>query len=66
VVTGYSVNLKFSHWKWFQTERKDRGIKEVKFPMVSDQSKSISENYRVLAGDWKYDDQGVVIFNGAP
>jgi peroxiredoxin (alkyl hydroperoxide reductase subunit C) len=65
-VVACSVDSEFSHWKWLQTERKEGGIKGVKYPLVSDQSKSISENYDVLAGNWDYDEQGVAIFNGTP
>ena len=56
VVVGCSVDSEFSHWKWLQTELKDGGIKGVKFPLVSDLSKTISENYDVLAGRYEIGD----------
>lgn len=65
-VIGCSVDSKFSHWKWLNTELKDGGIKGVKFPLVSDLSKSISQNYDVLAGEWDYNEDGEMIFKGAP
>lgn len=65
-VVGCSVDSEFSHWKWLQTEQKDGGIKGVKFPIVADLSKTISENYDVLAGSYEYDDMGEVTFNGIP
>jgi peroxiredoxin (alkyl hydroperoxide reductase subunit C) len=65
-VVGCSVDSKFSHWAWLNTERKNGGIKGVKFPLVSDLSKTISENYDVLAGSADYDDDGNVTFTGAP
>ncbi len=65
-VVGCSVDSEFSHWKWLQTEQKDGGIKGVKFPLVADLSKTISENYDVLAGSYEYDDMGEVTFNGIP
>ncbi len=65
VVVGCSVDSKFSHWAWLNTEKSAGGIKGVKFPLVSDLSKTISENYDVLAGEWEYDeDEDYVEFNG--
>ena len=65
-VVGCSVDSKFSHWAWLNTERKHGGIKGVKFPLVSDLSKTIAENYDVLAGNSDYDDEGNVSFSGEP
>ena len=65
-VVGCSVDSEFSHWKWLQTELKDGGIKGVKFPLVADNSMTISENYDVLAGEYDYDDNGQSKFNGTP
>ncbi len=64
-VVGCSVDSQFSHWAWLQTELKNGGIKGVKYPIVSDLSKTISENYGVLAGTWDYDEDGNAIFEGA-
>ena len=64
-VVGCSVDSKFSHWAWLNTEKNAGGIKGVTFPLVSDLSKTISENYDVLAGEWEYDeDEDYVEFNG--
>ncbi|MBN1186011.1 MAG: peroxiredoxin [Bacteroidales bacterium] len=65
-VVGCSVDSEFAHWKWLQTDLKDGGIKGVKFPLVSDNSMTISENYDVLAGEYDYDDNGQSNFNGTP
>jgi len=65
-VVGCSVDSQFSHWKWLQTELNHGGIKGVKYPLVSDQSKTISENYDVLAGNYDYSDEGDVTFKGTP
>jgi peroxiredoxin 2/4 len=61
-----SVDSKHSHWKWLQTELNQGGIKGVKYPLVSDLSKTISENYDVLAGSYEYSDEGDVSFKGDP
>ena len=63
-VVGCSVDSQFSHWKWLQTELHDGGIKGVKYPLVADQSLVIATSYDVLAGDYEYDDDGDVEFNG--
>ena len=65
-VIACSVDSKHSHWKWLQTELNQGGIKGVKYPLVSDLSKTISENYDVLAGDYDYSEEGDVTFNGDP
>jgi peroxiredoxin (alkyl hydroperoxide reductase subunit C) len=41
-VVACSVDSKHSHWKWLQTELNQGGIKGVKYPIVSDLSKTIS------------------------
>lgn len=64
-VVGCSIDSKFSHWAWLNTEVKDGGIKGVKYPLVSDLSKTISENYDVLAGEYDYDEEDdLSIFDG--
>ncbi len=65
-IVGCSVDSEFAHWKWLQTERRDGGIKGVKYPLVADSSKTISENYDVLAGSYDYNDDGEATFTGAP
>ncbi len=65
-VVGVSTDQEFSHWKWLQTEKKEGGIKGVKFPLVADGSMSISENYDVLAGEYEYDEEGQASFKGVP
>ncbi|MBK7710469.1 MAG: peroxiredoxin [Bacteroidales bacterium] len=63
---GCSVDSEFSHWKWLQTEQNNGGIKGVRYPIVSDLAKTISENYDVLAGNYEYSDEGDVSFKGTP
>jgi peroxiredoxin (alkyl hydroperoxide reductase subunit C) len=65
-IVGCSIDSKFSHWAWLNTELKDGGIKGVKFPLVSDLDKTISENFDVLAGEYDYDeDDDLSTFEGA-
>lgn len=63
-VIGCSIDSKFSHWAWLNTERNKGGIKGVKYPIVSDLSKTISANYDVLAGEYLYNEDGTMEFEG--
>jgi len=65
-VVGCSIDSEFSHWKWLNTEKNDGGIKGVKYPLVADLSKTIAENYDVLAGEYDYNEEGESEFNGTP
>ncbi len=47
-VIGVSVDSHFSHLAWRNTPRKEGGIGEISYPLVSDLDKSISKNYGVL------------------
>ena len=64
-VVGCSVDSKYSHWAWLNTEKNKGGIKGVKYPIVSDLSKTISANYDVLAGEWMYNEDDTIEFDGA-
>lgn len=63
-VIGCSVDSKYSHWAWLNTEQKNGGIKGVTFPLVADLSKTIAENYDVLAGEYEYTEDGEMDFVG--
>lgn len=65
-VVGCSVDTEFSHWKWLQTPKNDGGIQGVTYPIVADKSKTISENYDVLAGEFDITEEGEATFSGVP
>jgi peroxiredoxin 2/4 len=65
-VVGCSTDSKFSHWAWLNTPQNKGGIEGVKYPLVADLDKTISANFDVLAGEYDYNDEGEMIFNGAP
>ncbi|HQO50727.1 MAG TPA: peroxiredoxin [Bacteroidales bacterium] len=65
-VVGCSIDSKFSHWAWVNTPREQGGIQGVKYPLVSDLTKTISANYDVLAGEFTYNEDGEMEFNGDP
>ncbi len=47
-VLGISVDSKYSHLAWINTPRKEGGIGDIKFPLISDITKEISRKYNVL------------------
>jgi len=63
-VVGCKVDSKYSHWAWLNTEVKNGGIKGVSFPLVSDLSKTIAQNYDVLAGEYDYNEDDEMEFVG--
>ncbi|XP_058748244.1 2-Cys peroxiredoxin BAS1, chloroplastic-like [Vicia villosa] len=50
-ILGVSVDSVFSHLAWVQSDRKSGGLGDLKYPLVSDITKSISESYGVLIPD---------------
>ncbi|KAM0853973.1 hypothetical protein ACQ4PT_050724 [Festuca glaucescens] len=50
-ILGVSVDSVFSHLAWVQTERKSGGLGDLKYPLVSDVTKSISKSFGVLIAD---------------
>lgn len=65
-VVACSIDSKFSHWAWLNTEQKNGGIKGVKYPIVADLSKTIANNFGVLGGEYDYTDEGQLVFEGDP
>jgi len=50
-VIGVSVDSHFTHLAWKNTPRNQGGIGPIRYPLVSDLSKSISQSYGVLLPD---------------
>ncbi|MGK7928030.1 MAG: peroxiredoxin [Spirulina sp.] len=50
-ILGVSVDSEFSHLAWIQTDRKEGGIGDIAYPIVSDIKKEISTAYNVLDPD---------------
>lgn len=66
-VVGCSVDSAHSHHAWLMIEPADGGIKGVTFPLVSDLSKTIAENYDMMAGTYEYDEEDERLdFDGDP
>lgn len=50
-VLAVSVDSEFSHLAWIQTDRKQGGVGDLNYPLVSDIKKEISMAYNVLDPD---------------
>lgn len=50
-VFGVSVDSEFSHLAWVQTDRKQGGVGDLNYPLISDLKKEISAAYNVLDAD---------------
>jgi peroxiredoxin 2/4 len=65
-VVGCSTDTHFSHFAWLNTPKTQGGIEGVTYPLVADASKTIAQNYDVLAGHYEYNEEGEVTFVGEP
>lgn len=63
-VVACSTDTEESHWGWLQVPKEKGGIQGVKYPIVADTAKTISEAYGVLAGEYDYDMDGNMIATG--
>lgn len=50
-ILGISVDSEYSHLAWIQTDRASGGLGDVKYPLISDLKKNISQAYNVLTDD---------------
>ncbi|MGL1886693.1 MAG: peroxiredoxin [Reichenbachiella sp.] len=65
-VVAASTDTENSHLAWLNTPKNQGGIQGVTYPIVADVSKTIASNFGVLGGDWDYDEEGNLSFNGNP
>lgn len=63
-VVACSTDTEESHWGWLQMAKNKGGIEGVTYPIVADTSKTISESYGVLAGEYDYDMDGNLTASG--
>ncbi len=65
-VVGCSCDTEESHLAWLNVPKDKGGIEGVTYPIIADSAKTVAHNFGVLAGDWNYDEDGSLIFEGAP
>ncbi|MBS9525543.1 peroxiredoxin [Litoribacter alkaliphilus] len=65
-VVGASTDTEESHLAWLGLPKAQGGIQGVTYPIVADPAKTIAHNYGVLAGEWNYNEEGELNYEGAP
>ena len=60
-VVACSTDTEESHWGWLQMDKNAGGIKGVKYPIIADTNKTISDAYDVLLGEYDYTAEGELI-----
>jgi peroxiredoxin (alkyl hydroperoxide reductase subunit C) len=60
-VVACSTDTEETHWGWLQLSKDEGGIKGVKYPIVADTNKTISDAYDVLVGEYDYDENGTLL-----
>jgi peroxiredoxin (alkyl hydroperoxide reductase subunit C) len=65
-VVGCSTDTEETHLAWLMTPKDNGGIEGVTYPIVADVSKTIATNFGVLGGDYDYNEEGELEFDGAP
>jgi peroxiredoxin 2/4 len=63
-IVACSTDTEESHWGWLQMPKEQGGIKGVTYPIVADVSKTISDAFGVLAGEYTYDEKGALVASG--
>lgn len=63
-IVAVSTDTEQSHWGWLQLTKDQGGIQGVTYPIVADTNKTISHNFDVLAGDFFYDEEGMLQAEG--
>lgn len=63
-VVACSTDTEESHWAWLNTPKNNGGIQGVTYPIVADTTKTISDAYGVLAGEYDYDMDGKFVATG--
>lgn len=65
-VVACSTDTEESHLAWLSLSKNQGGIQGVKYPIVADTAKTIATNYGVLGGEYSYNEDGELTFEGAP
>ncbi|AWW31352.1 peroxiredoxin [Echinicola strongylocentroti] len=65
-VVGASCDTEETHLAWLATPKDNGGIEGVTYPLVADPAKTIAHNFGVLAGEWNYNEEGELVYEGAP
>jgi len=64
VLVACSTDTEQSHWGWLQVPKLQGGIQGIKYPIVADTNKTISDAFDVLGGEYDYDENGELAATG--
>ncbi len=65
-IVGCSTDTEETHLAWLNTPKNQGGIKGVTYPLIADVSKTISDSFGVLAGEYSYNEHAQLTFEGVP
>jgi peroxiredoxin (alkyl hydroperoxide reductase subunit C) len=65
-VVGCSCDTDEVHLAWLSTPKNRGGIEGIKYPLVADISKTIAANYGVLGGEYGYNENEEMVYEGLP
>lgn len=65
-VIACSTDTEETHLAWLNTSQENGGIEGITYPLIADVDKTISTAFDVLAGEYDYDDDGNLVFDGIP
>ncbi|HIP31127.1 MAG TPA: peroxiredoxin [Crocinitomicaceae bacterium] len=63
-VVACSTDTEESHWGWLQVPKEEGGIKGIKYPIIADTTKTITEAYGCMFGEYDYDVDGNMMATG--
>lgn len=63
-IIAISTDSEYSHLNWLTINKEEGGIKGINYPLVSDINKTISYSYRVLSGEYFFDENNTLKSNG--
>lgn len=65
-VVACSCDTEESHLAWLNMSKDEGGIQGVQYPVVADVDKTIASKFGVLGGDYTFNEEGELEFEGAP
>ena len=63
-VIGCSTDSEESHLAWLNIEKEKGGIKGITYPLIADNSKTISYNYGTLFGEYEINENNQLVAKG--
>jgi peroxiredoxin (alkyl hydroperoxide reductase subunit C) len=63
-VVGVSTDTPEVHLAWLMTPKNKGGIEGVTYPLVADVTKTVAYNFGVLWGDWNYNEESELTYEG--